>query len=838
MEPGVDDDNSGSLLLGCFSPDESLELLRRAAGSRNMEGEANVAAAKQVCERLGNLPLALGMAAAYMHRCDVDCVEYLGRYTLSENTGQSLLRHGRLLDYSLSVASSLSLSLVAIEKESREAHGMLRVLCFLGPDQITKPLLRHLLCSEQRVRLNDLDKLRENKLVKRRRDLICSCILLSCSAGLTTSLVTRNRRNVIKRAGSVAFTAISTAAAFAIVSISGMLLLEREGIQSKAKMMGKLTSSTFKFSAEEYEHADIVWDILKSYSILTVKEGKGSMHRLLAQALRSCQSDSEWQYNLRICLDAMESMWTFKADQTDTWKGSLHVLEHVKSVVSHTQYCSLDSNELLKAGRLSTEAGVFSAMALNAFIESQQSFELSIGILANAKQHETPRFQKARAEALRELGRVFRYQGKYMESQQSLTDALTVYEKWAARDIEATKGVADTLYELGVLEVKKHNLDTATKLLQQSLDMRGSMNEEYAELTDANSAATLHQLAAICVAKKPPSLAKAESLLQEALGLSRQIGQRAATLKQLARVTIRQGWLDRAESYLEQALDLYIELYGDNKNHINVAGVKFQQGALALQREQWENAWLHLSECLRIRKCVYAYARPVCCEEDDPYPTHLEVSCVLHELARVALAQGYYSRAMETLKSERIILQRLEETSEHRTDRIHQARLTNLTWLRKCAKEMGDEDTAAGYSTERSDLKKAAAARIHDEQEKSCSASDSLTLSDVTVVCRLVARKYALEKDKDGSKRADLDYCISKLAEEIQASPSGPIKAAAEHFIGIVAEWKDQPDAVRQAPLLTACDFLRCVLQMTGGSLTDCVFFNISSSQRTSLRIL
>lgn len=118
------------------------------------------------------------------------------------------------------------------------------------------------------------------------------------------------------------------------------------------------------------------------------------------------------------------------------------------------------------------------------------------------------------------------------------------------------------------------------------------MSDVDCDKINANCASTLHQLAAIHVARKPPSLDKAKALLKEALSLSRQIGQRAATLKQLARVTIREGSLDQAESYLEQALELYLELYGENKLHINVAAVKFQQGALALQREQLDEAWL------------------------------------------------------------------------------------------------------------------------------------------------------------------------------------------------------------------------------------------------------
>lgn len=60
----------GSLMLGCFSAEESLQLLQRSVGSDNIEGY-DESAAKELSNRLGHLPLALGMAAAYMvsRRC-------------------------------------------------------------------------------------------------------------------------------------------------------------------------------------------------------------------------------------------------------------------------------------------------------------------------------------------------------------------------------------------------------------------------------------------------------------------------------------------------------------------------------------------------------------------------------------------------------------------------------------------------------------------------------------------------------------------------------------------------------------------------------------------------
>ncbi|KAG7360875.1 tetratricopeptide repeat family protein [Nitzschia inconspicua] len=806
-------DASGNLSLGCFSPCESLELLQRATGSRNIEGEENQIAAKEVCIRLGHLPLALSTAAAYMLRCDVNCMEYLQRYHLSERNGQSLLRHGKLQDYPLSVASSLSLSLVAIKKESTVAHDILHVLCFLGPDLITKKLLRCLLQTRIEQQVSGRSTVHHTLISKSTKTLSLAFGFLTLVS--TIALVAGPLNSTKQKSAVVALTALSAGSFLAFFSGVNNDIMGFNDIDVEPP------TRSFSFTSVEFEQADLAWDILKSFSLLSVKDGRGNMHRLLSQALRSSQSEPDAIANLRICLDTMEGMWTFRAEETGSWKEAFQILEHVKAVVTHCQLYKLDCRDILKAGRLSTEAGLFTAMSLNAFIDAQQSFELALSLYDSASNAcDSPAFQKARAEALHELGRVFRYQEKYAESQRSLQDALQIYEKFAPKDIASQCRVADNLHELGVLEVKKHNLGAATEFLQQSLELRRNSGNQY--LNDAKSAATLHQLAAITVARKPPSLAQAESLLQEALGLSRQIAQRAATLKQLARVTIRQGNLDLAESYLKQALDLYKELYGDNRNHMNVAAVKFQQGALALQREQLEDAWTHFSECLRMRRSVYAYAKPVGGENDQD-PTHLEVSCVLRELARVAVSQEYYQKALETLKSEREILQRLEETSEHHTERIYQARLTNLTWLKKCAKEIGNDDLANQFANERSSLKKTVSKSVKEEEEEHKRREISEPLAAAALRCRIAARRVALEQDKSGSKKEDLNFYLKELSQKIDFAEADPLKDHVIKFRDEVVQWKDRPAAKRRCPMLQACDKMRDVLRANGHQISDTI---------------
>jgi hypothetical protein len=84
-------------------------------------------------------------------------------------------------------------------------------------------------------------------------------------------------------------------------------------------------------------------------------------------------------------------------------------------------------------------------------------------------------------------------------------------------------------------------------------------------------------------------------------------------------------------------------------------------------------------------------------EEFFGFPTELKAAEKLAELL------GYLPLALDHL---------YELNSQHQ--RIMQARLTNLTWLRKCAKERGDEDEVRKLYTERIELK------VREKQDNAC----------------------------------------------------------------------------------------------------------------------
>lgn len=422
-------------------------------------------------------------------------------------------------------------------------------------------------------------------------------------------------------------------------------------------------------------------------------------------------------------------------------------------------------------------------------------------------------------------------------SEATLKKALVIRKGLARKQgVASTLRLADTLYELGVLEVKKHQLESAATYLQQALSLRRSVDLRVdlpAQLSsgdiEASCAATLHQLAAVEVQKKPPSLHKAELLLQEALGLRMQIGQRAATLKQLARVSIRQGSLAKAESYLAQALEHYVELYGENAFHINVAAVKFQLGALACQREQLDDAWTYFTECLMIRKRIYGYARPLTttasingsastCQNE--YPAHLDVSAVLHELACVAFAQTRYEAADDMLQAEKEILERLQDTSSQ-PQRIHQALLTNLTWLKKCAAERGDDERVKAILHERFALKRASKQKKSENMSLLWSSPASVLIQHEAIGTRSVVRQYALASpDKRLQLKSQLLASLDSLGDEaMRTGSSSDMIAAAIAFRDKVR--KSLADKDVKSMMLEACDELRDVLREHGITVQD-----------------
>lgn len=808
------------------------------------------------------------------YRCDVDCSEYLARYIKSEQIGCD---NTSLLGGNEGVTSSLALSLDVIQKENLAAWETLRVLAWIGPDNITRKLLRSLLVAQQEHEISVRKRLREARTMSSLIEASNNSAKLVISRLATVAVVLSAATLLLKPAkrkynqgmssALIGLLAVATATAAVTVKtgevkdqMNNSKLLPQKHIESSL-------TRTLSSTGDVFEKADQTWNILKSFSLLVVKEGNGSIHRLLAQALRASQNQSERQQNLEICLRALLDAWLFKPELVETWQDSAVILEHVKEVVRHIfdgckrqmieggNSIEFNSKVLVDTANLSRDAGVFSAMVLNRFKEAQESLQLSLQIIECCNSERAVDAATARSSTYHELGRVYRYEGLFQESQKALESALDIRNELTKTNDElfCQEEVASTLHELGVLEVKKHNLDDAANFLRRALDLRRSLEQRKSLLKEnheAASTATLHQLAAVYLARKPPALEIAQSLLNEALSLKMQIGQRAATLKQLARVEKRWGNFSSAERRLNQALELYQELYGEETPHINVAAVKFQQGALAFQQENYQQARGHFGKCLQTRKVVYGYLRGI----------HIEVSAVLHELGCVAIAQKLFRDATDMLTAEKEILDQLSQASHNQQkESLYQARLTNLTWLRKCAKEQGDEATARSFSIMRSDLKRALNINkksfFSSKEQPSNSAVTDIAvivpynarvnlLQQEAIRSRLIARQYALLRMKEGlagatsckdSLLSQLVTALKNLCDELQRCGNNndhdDLYNGVLEFHTIISKTIDssvlQDHSNQNSTILTACDRLRNMLREQGFQVVDSTRRNV-----------
>ncbi|MEW6660104.1 MAG: FxSxx-COOH system tetratricopeptide repeat protein [Thermodesulfobacteriota bacterium] len=102
-------------------------------------GEQDVAAAGVLAQELGDLPLALEQAAAYMEACGCTCAQYLPRF---RSKRRALLRRGQWSrDYPATVATTWDISFKKLQEESPAGADLLNLCAFWAPDDIPRELL-------------------------------------------------------------------------------------------------------------------------------------------------------------------------------------------------------------------------------------------------------------------------------------------------------------------------------------------------------------------------------------------------------------------------------------------------------------------------------------------------------------------------------------------------------------------------------------------------------------------------------------------------------------------------------------------------------------------------
>ncbi len=111
---------------------ESIAFLLRRSGAQDEQ------AADDVAQALGDLPLALEQASAYVEATGVSIADYL---TLFQQYRAELLQEHQPLEYDATVATTWEISFQKLKTEDPAAVDLLNALSFLAPDNIPRALL-------------------------------------------------------------------------------------------------------------------------------------------------------------------------------------------------------------------------------------------------------------------------------------------------------------------------------------------------------------------------------------------------------------------------------------------------------------------------------------------------------------------------------------------------------------------------------------------------------------------------------------------------------------------------------------------------------------------------
>jgi tetratricopeptide (TPR) repeat protein len=125
--------SAGALPIQVFKRGESVDFIIKRTRQSNQED------ADKLADALGDLPLALEQAGAYMEERTISLADYL---KLFQERRPEVLERGKPTAYPKTIATTWDISLQAIREDLPEAVDLLKLLAFLSPDDIPRSLLK------------------------------------------------------------------------------------------------------------------------------------------------------------------------------------------------------------------------------------------------------------------------------------------------------------------------------------------------------------------------------------------------------------------------------------------------------------------------------------------------------------------------------------------------------------------------------------------------------------------------------------------------------------------------------------------------------------------------
>ena len=764
-----------ALTLDCFETLDSVRYVQQTLGilcsqnNTNMENSDD-GTIRQLSLRMGNLPLALSIAVAYMVRCDVSPGDYLKHVNSSS---------GGNMD---AISTSLNVTLKRIGEECHSAAAVLPCLGYFAPDNISKDMIQLFLLSAHYLQdgpqaetigvlqddalqfsvheENDKDPRRipsakHNNSLHILKMKHFDRLVVGLSVAWMAVLI--NGYNSFDRSGASAmFSDYGCFVLFALGMITGCvfmldvitlfcwlqpqycLCLKVEQVSDLAAgtelatnrplspysslpppppppaIAAATTSTTSALlsqlppsDSDRFVHCanmiderqvckidsvitsetDTIWEIMKQFSLLSIRGGKGHgcVHRLQQVVLRAAhdttvsvaddKSGVERSFSKVLCIErciwVLSKLWKFNQNDSLSWQKAGDIIEHIQVIAKHAidilpTTNSIDEAKVMPSIReeyylllsvLLKEGGVYISMVLSRFDSAQQLLEWSHHIQTYLLQSsptsgpECQKFNRAEdvfqvqfleklndsmASTLYILGKVLRYNDQLVESEfvlkQSLKirknkhDLASISKDHSKKIINNNGASADILHELGVLYLRKHDLYTAKSYLTRSLDMK---YDTATEIQETNVSSTLHQLGVVATLERRYD--DAEALLLQALEV-----QDHHDIKDLA--NSHQKTISSASTTATSNHKSIKHLSAISSNMTSRAATLQQLGRVELRRGRLSQADVFLTEALELYTVAYGVTRAA---------SHVNVAGVRHQLGAAAMAAKHYDKACE-----------------------------------------------------------------------------------------------------------------------------------------------------------------------------------------------
>jgi tetratricopeptide (TPR) repeat protein/nucleoside phosphorylase len=574
----------------------ALFLLRRASliapdAPLEKATPSDIATAREICEELGGLPLALDQAGAYIEetRCSLSDYQSLHRTRRAEMLNK---RGGLVVHYPKSVATTWSLSFEQVEQKHPAAANLLRFCAFLHPDAIPEEILtagaKHLGLLLQPIASDPLSLneaiavLGAYSLISRDATARTLCMHRLVQAVLKDAMDEATQQEWVQRAilavneafPAVEFTTwqqyercLPHALACAELTKPGNpLLLEVASLQNR---IGWYLHDRGRYSEAESWY-------MRALAIR--EEQLGLEHPSTANSINNLavlyRAQGKYEQAEQLCLRALsicEREWGSEHPNTANSINNLAVLYDEQGKYERTEHLYQQALSI-REERLGPEhpSTAISLNDLAVFYDVQGKYEQAEPLHVRAqliRERQLGPEHPSTAQSLNNLAHLYHQQEKYEQAEQLYVQALAIREEQLGPQHPHT---AQSLNNLAALYYTRGNYEQAESLYSRAL----SICEQQLGVSHPHTAQSLNNLAALYYTRG--NYEQAESLYSRALSICKQqLGLQhpdtAQCLNNLAVLYDTQGKYEQAEPLYLRALAIWEHTLGLQHPHTRAA---------------------------------------------------------------------------------------------------------------------------------------------------------------------------------------------------------------------------------------------------------------------------